>query len=84
MQRLTAGLADAPAAAAWTDGRMQPLFCLLRTDLRDVLEQALLKGERKPANFLQAIGAAPVPFVEAAAFVNLNTPEDLAARQTKA
>lgn len=79
VERLAGALGNAPAAAAWCGGRVQPVFCLLRTDLRTRLEDALAVGVRKPADFLQSVCAIPAHFEDAGAFVNLNAPADLPA-----
>jgi molybdopterin-guanine dinucleotide biosynthesis protein A len=77
--RLAEAAGDARACAAWCGDRIQPVFCLLRTDLRAELEDALACGMRKPADFLETVGAVPVPFEDDQGFANLNTQADLPA-----
>ena len=55
----------------------QPVFCLLHRSLRAALEAALAAGERKIDRFTRAQGQVQVPFDDAAAFFNANTPEEL-------
>ena len=55
----------------------QPVFCLLHRSLRAPLEAALAAGERKIERFTRAQGQVLVPFADAAAFYNANTPEEL-------
>jgi molybdopterin-guanine dinucleotide biosynthesis protein A len=61
--------------------RIEPLFCLLPVHLAGSLADALAAGERKVDRWLDAVGVVPVAFdraQDAAAFANLNRPEDLA------
>jgi molybdopterin-guanine dinucleotide biosynthesis protein A len=67
----------AKAAVARCEGKLQPVFCLLHTDLAPPLEQALRLGQYKAAAWLARIGAVAVDFADADAFVNFNTPDDL-------
>jgi molybdenum cofactor guanylyltransferase len=78
VDRLADALGDASAAVAWCGGQVQPVFCLLNTDLRARLEEALNDALRKPADFLQSVGAVAVPFESEREFANLNTHADLA------
>ena len=55
----------------------QPVFCLMRCSLRGALAAALAAGERKIERFTRAQGQVLVPFADAAAFFNANTPEEL-------
>lgn len=72
------GAAGADAAVAEVAGRIEPLFCVVPTRLRDALETAYARGERSPAAWLATVGAARVAFADRRAFVNLNAPADLA------
>jgi len=77
--RLGKALADdtAVAVATTADG-LQPTFLLCRRSVAPALDDWLADGGRKVADWLQAMNAAVVPFEDAAAFVNFNTPADLA------
>jgi molybdopterin-guanine dinucleotide biosynthesis protein A len=61
-----------------TPAREQPLFALLHTDLLPHLTATLDRDERRVLAWIRAIGATAVPFDDAAAFANLNTPQSLA------
>lgn len=81
-QRLLAGLASNPTRAAYPhDGqRPQPTFVLLNANLRIELRDALQSGARKMESWLINIGARNVDYSDCPqAFVNINTPEELAA-----
>ncbi len=80
---LDASPADAAVAAVAARGdgeatRLQPTFSLLHVGLVDALNRFLLGGNRKAGAWFEAIGAVVVPFDDARAFVNVNTPDDLA------
>lgn len=78
--RLLAALAgsSAPAAVAYAAERLQPTFMLCRRELRADLEHYLAGGGRKIHTWINDIGALTVPFDDASAFANINTPEELA------
>ena len=78
--RLAAGAAAAGAdlAVARSDGRLQPVFVLLRRDLLPSLEHFLHGGGRKIECWLDEVKLAVVDFDDTAAFANINTPEELA------
>lgn len=80
IDRLSAALAasDAPAAAASTDGRLQPTFLLCRREVLAGLVRYLTGGGRSVHGWLEQIGTVPVAFADAGAFANINTPEELA------
>ncbi len=63
--------------AAQTTAQPQPVFCLMHRSLRAPLEAALAAGERKIERFTRGQGQVLVPFAEAEAFFNANTPDDL-------
>jgi len=63
-------------AAAWAGGRRQGVFLLLHRRYLAALEDWLRRGERKVDLWLAAQGVVDVPFADANAFANLNTPED--------
>ena len=77
--KLEAGLGTAPAALAKTDTRLQPAFglwsCAVAPDVRKSVEAK----DFALHVIAQRIGAAGVRFeTEGNAFLNINTPEDLA------
>lgn len=82
---LVARLADAAnargasAAVARTEGRVQPVFCLLATALLTALDAYRARGGAAVHRWLGEIGAVPVDFDEPLAFRNLNTPDALSA-----
>ena len=53
--------------------RLQPVFCLLRTDLRDSLAAFLAAGGRKVGQWMAQHHCVRVPFGDAQAFFNANT-----------
>jgi molybdopterin-guanine dinucleotide biosynthesis protein A len=73
------GLAsETPADAAPQPGAQpQPVFCLMHRSLRAPLEAALAAGERKIERFTRGQGQVLVPFADAQAFFNANTPDEL-------
>lgn len=77
VERLADGRGPAAAAYATTQMRAQPLFCLLSTALAEHLARAMAAGERSALRWLRSLGAVAVRFDDAAAFANLNTPDDL-------
>jgi len=85
--RLVARLAAARPAAegicvAHDGERLQPVFALLATSLRQDLEAALAAGERKIARWYARHTLVAVDFSDARRmFDNLNTPEDLQAAE---
>jgi len=82
--RLLAALVatGAVAAVAHAGGRLQPMFALMRTALRPRLQDFLAAGGRRADAWYEEIEAVPVRFDIPDAFLNLNTPEDLADRDT--
>ena len=77
--RFKLALDDAHVAAVAHDGKwMQPAFCMLHRSLADRLENYIAAGGRKTSAWLRAENAVQVDFSDqAAAFVNLNSPDDL-------
>ena len=57
--------------------RLQPVFCLLRADLRTSLERFVASGQRKVDRWTAAHRCAIVVFDDADAFANANTAEEL-------
>jgi molybdenum cofactor guanylyltransferase len=80
----TAALAEsadlAIAATREPDGRLarQPVFGLVRRPLAASLAEALSRGERRLGQWADRQRRVLVPFDDAAAFANANTPADLA------
>lgn len=70
--------AAAEVAVATAGGRAQPVFMLAKRELRDTLADFLAGGDGKIANWYRQRKFVEVPFADAAAFDNINTPEDLA------
>jgi molybdopterin-guanine dinucleotide biosynthesis protein A len=85
--RLAEGLMNSHSdiAVAYTreDGalRAQPVFCLMRTSLRDSLSVFVAGGERKTGLFAAKRHGVKVEFNDAAAFANANTLSELAQLQ---
>ena len=80
VDRLAGGIGDAQGAVVRRGERLEPVCCLLSTALADDLERYLAEGGRKVEGWV-ARHAAPVLFDragDAAAFANINTPDDLA------
>jgi len=63
-----------------SDGRLQPLFALLHTSLRDSLSAALTQGQRRVADWMLTQPHRIVDFQDA--FMNLNTRAELDAQQS--
>lgn len=80
VSRLAAAVGHRPAAVAWVGACVEPLFCLLRVDLADELAAALAHGERRAEAWLRGVGAAAAEFSEADGFANLNTLQEVRAR----
>ncbi len=75
-----ADAADTPTACAFDGRRLQPTFCAYRRDIADSLRGYLAAGERKIDRFLEDVGLARADFRgRENAFLNLNTPGDVAA-----
>jgi molybdenum cofactor guanylyltransferase len=85
--RLAQGLveSDAALATAYTreagELRAQPVFCLMKTALRDNLRAFVESGERKTGLFAAQNHGARVVFDDAASFANANTLHELAELQ---
>ncbi len=83
--RLLDGLSSEAVIAVAHDGeRMQPVFCLLRTDLLDSLRAYLDAGQRKIDRWFAQHRVAAVDFADVPeTFVNVNTPEERAAVEAR-
>lgn len=83
VERLAAAAAGAEAeialAATREDGviQPQPVFCLLRTDLRASLERFIAGGRRKIDRWTAQHRCATVVFDDREAFANANTQDEL-------
>ena len=74
--------ASAEISVAWDGQRRQPVFALLKTELRDSLQNYLTKGERKIERWFAQHRLVQVDFADTPAmFRNINTPEELAAME---
>jgi molybdopterin-guanine dinucleotide biosynthesis protein A len=83
-RRLAAALVreNAVASTVSFQGRLQPVFALLRCTLAGDLENFLKQGERGTGEWLRRHEAVQVDFSnEAEVFANINTPEELQDRQ---
>jgi len=80
VSRLADALAGSRAAVAYVGDTIEPMFCLLHTDLAEDLATSLAHGERRAEVWLRGIGAAPAVFPLAENFANLNTLQELRAR----
>lgn len=78
-RRLAAALAvsGAQLAVARCEGRLQPVFALLRRELLPSLEAYLQGGGRKMETWFDQVGSIAVDFDDMAAFANINTPAEL-------
>jgi molybdopterin-guanine dinucleotide biosynthesis protein A len=83
VERLAAGLesADADIAVAYTRAGdelfPQPVFCLMKTSLKDALAAFIAAGERKTGFFARGQRNARVVFDDEAEFLNINTLTEL-------
>ena len=61
------------------DGKIwsQPVFCLMRSDVADSLNQFLLKGDFKIDHWFKDLRSSTVIFSDTQAFTNVNTPQEL-------
>jgi molybdenum cofactor guanylyltransferase len=81
--RLAAALEQASAeiamATTMEDGQeqVQPVFCLLKSELMESLVAFLHAGERKIDRWARQHACVNVPFDDASAFANANTLEEL-------
>lgn len=82
--RLYAALTDGAArvAVAVAAGRRQPTFMLCRREVRNDLDAYLAGGGRIFGAWLADMGALEASFDDAAAFANINTPEELARQES--
>jgi molybdopterin-guanine dinucleotide biosynthesis protein A len=85
VERLGRGLIDSDIATAYTreGGQLspQPVFCLMKTSLRDSLRAFIGSGQRKTGLWARELRGAQVIFDDAAAFANFNTLTELTEAQ---
>jgi molybdenum cofactor guanylyltransferase len=87
VERLAHAAAQAEADMAMASAgppeqaRSQPVFCLLKTSLRDSLARYLAGGERQVERWARSQRHAVAHFDDAGAFTNVNTLAELAALQ---
>jgi molybdopterin-guanine dinucleotide biosynthesis protein A len=83
VQRLAAALTEGDAeiamAATHEAGalQVQPVFCLLKTELRESLLRFTQSGQRKIDKWTAQHRCIEVPFIDAHAFANANTVDEL-------
>jgi len=67
------------ASSKETDGKVwaQPVFCLIRSNLQDSLNQFLQKGDLKIDRWFKELRSSTVIFDDPLFFANVNTPEEL-------
>ena len=67
------------ASSKEVDGKVwaQPVFCLMRSNLQDSLNQFLLKGDLKIDRWFKELRSSTVIFDDPQVFANVNTPEEL-------
>lgn len=78
IDRLRAALTPTTeAAVAVVDGQRQPAIALYRKDVLRQLDVFLGSGERKVGDWLSTLQVSEVIFEEAAAFININSLDEL-------
>jgi molybdopterin-guanine dinucleotide biosynthesis protein A len=81
VERLAAGLVGADIATAYSregdELSPQPVFCLMKTSLRENLCAFIDSGQRKTGLWARELGGARVVFDDTAAFANFNTLAEL-------
>ncbi|MES2994220.1 MAG: molybdenum cofactor guanylyltransferase MobA [Pseudomonadota bacterium] len=82
-QALEAADAEIAMAATLEDGVMQvqPVFCLMKSEVLESLVRFTQSGQRKIDKWTATLRCVEVPFDEAQAFANANTPDELKALQ---
>ena len=82
-QALEAADAEIAMAATMEDGvlQVQPVFCLMRSDVLDSLVRFTQGGQRKIDKWTATLRCVEVPFDEPQAFTNANTTDELKALQ---
>lgn len=77
--RLLAAAGEGDAAVAVAAGSRHPTVAIYRKRVLPRLEQYLAQGERRVGEWLRLLGAHEAVFDDAAAFININSPQELAA-----
>jgi len=82
-QALEAADAEVAMAATLEDGalQVQPVFCLMKSDVLESLVRFTQSGQRKIDKWTAQLRCVEVAFDDAAAFRNANTPDELKALQ---
>lgn len=67
------------ASSKEADGKVwaQPVFCLMRSNLQDSLNQFLQKGDLKIDRWFKELRTSTVVFDDPLVFANVNTPDEL-------
>ena len=79
----TAQQTAADIVIATADNRPQPVFMLAKTSMADSIADFIANGERKIDRWYSQHSHAFANFTDADAFVNINTPEELAAAELR-
>ncbi len=80
---LAVAVAPAPDEAGHWAPKLHPVFCLLPVRLKDDLALYLQQGGRRVRDWLARHTTVEVAFDDGAAFLNVNTPEDLRQRHAR-
>ena len=82
-QALDAADAEIAMAATVEDGalQVQPVFCLMKSEVLDSLVRFTQSGQRKIDKWTASLRCIEVPFEDGQAFTNANTPDELKALQ---
>ncbi|KQW38095.1 molybdenum cofactor guanylyltransferase MobA [Rhizobacter sp. Root404] len=82
-QALESDDAEIAMAATLEDGvlQVQPVFCLMKSDVLESLVRFTQSGQRKIDKWTATLRCVEVPFGDPQAFANANTPDELKALQ---
>ena len=74
------------ASSKEADGKVwaQPVFCLMRANLKEPLANFLLKGDLKIDHWFKELRSSTVIFEDPRFFANVNTPEELKSLEDEA
>lgn len=81
-EKLLGAIGAADACVYTLDGRPQPLFGLYRRSCLSAAEELLQAGENRMGRLLRRVDTVYLTADDPAPFLNLNTPEELAAAQS--